>query len=153
MTFKIGIDERRYDLCEALRAVLAEFRQPKDAWWRAQVAEREGECFSVRFRYSEADEALQASAAAYEEALNDASEPWDVYYRKANVLDARAKLMTNLSRYADAEESLRASVVAFDETLSRARDLWQAHFDKGNALVSRGHLHSSGEPRRAPARR
>jgi hypothetical protein len=138
MAFDIGINERRYNLCEALQAVLAEFRQPEDPWWRARVAEREGKYFAVRFRSSEADEALQASAAAYEEALNDASEPWDVYDRQANVLAARARLMTSLSRYIEAEEILRASVAASDEAINLAPSLWEAYDSKGMALAELG---------------
>ena len=128
-----------YALCEALRSVGAEF-QPEEPWSRGDMAQAEGEYLLVRSRYDEADEALQASVVAYEEALRHTPEEPGLHLNKGNALANRGILLAILSRHDDAERAHTDAVAAYEEALHHAPEDPDLYNKKGFALQELGAL-------------
>jgi tetratricopeptide (TPR) repeat protein len=126
--FEEARNRSRYALCEALRTVAAVF-QPEDPWWRALMAQQEGAYLLVRSRYAEADEALQTSVAAYDEALSRDPDDFNAHYNKALALfqwgeSMRSYVQDEVTRGRwDAAQACAERVLALAPQLEQAEQL------------------------------
>jgi tetratricopeptide (TPR) repeat protein len=131
--------QSRHALCEALRTVGAEL-QPKEPWWRAQMAQVEADYLFVRSRYAEADEVLQTGMEAYGEALHHGPYDPSIHGHWGIALVQHGHLLEALSRHDEAERAYAFAVAASNEALLGAPDDTYAHNGKGIALAARGGL-------------
>ncbi|WP_228060947.1 MULTISPECIES: tetratricopeptide repeat protein [unclassified Coleofasciculus] len=133
------LQQSRYQQCRTLLEVRSEMLIQSN-FRLGIISQFEGDYFERVARHDEAQQEYLEAIAAYDQALNNVDNTFQVYNNKGSVLFKLGQLHAELSRYQKAWQSYEQAIAIYDQALDLSPESVSAHNNKGLVLQSLGRL-------------